>query len=433
MSYYSSSRPSSLDHSAPAHPDSDSSCDHRRLTRKETARPTASALAKRIHGWTWQAFPIGMGTGAVYVTLSGLQQQSRALIIVQTVFYFLNMAIFILNSSALAIQAIAYPRRSWALIKDPIKGIFVPLIVLSFATIVIGTIHYAVPTGHVHSELIYDLFWIYVGAAVVISFPMLMIWFNQGHDLTQFTPAYAFLIFPMMLVGVVAFNVLNTMEPSDERAVGVLFVGYFFQGIGMFMTFFYLCIFIIRVMTTGFLEGHQANGAFVVCGPPGFSALALLNLGARAREILPAHNLVSPLAGEIWFAASVLTSLMLFGLAVFFFFFGLLPYWFKLHKNLNEILGCWALTFPNVGWISTLRVLGEVLSIPGLYTLHLIMTALMILTWAVLFVLTVVAFHRGLILMSPDEEVAKDSVAIVVVLPLQGRDVEKGAAAGAQA
>ncbi|TFL01185.1 voltage-dependent anion channel [Pterulicium gracile] len=369
-----------------------------------------SALAKRIHGWTWQAFPIGMGTGAVYVTLSGLPQQSKPLIIVQTIFYFLNMAIFLLNSSALAIQAMVYPRRSLQLIKDPVKGIFVPLIVLSFATIVIGTIHYAVPSGHVHSESIYVLFWVYVLFAVIVSFPMLMIWFNQGHDLTTFTPAYAFLIFPMMLVGVIAFNVLRTMDPTDTRAVGVLFVGYFFQGIGMFMTFFYLCIFVIRC--TGFLEGHQANGAFVVCGPPGFSALALLNLGARAREILPAHNLISPQAGEIWFAGSALISLMLFGLAVFFFLFGLLPYWFKLHKHLNEILGCWALTFPNVGWISTLRVLGDTFDIPGFYTVHLVMTILMVVTWVVLFVLTIVAFSKGLILMSPDEDVAKDSITI---------------------
>jgi hypothetical protein len=53
------------------------------------------------------------------------------------------------------------------------------------------------------------------------------------------------------------------------------------------------------------------------------------------------------MAGEIWYAGSVLFGVMLFGLAVFFFLFGILPYWFKLHKHLNEILGCWALTFPN--------------------------------------------------------------------------------------
>jgi hypothetical protein len=53
------------------------------------------------------------------------------------------------------------------------------------------------------------------------------------------------------------------------------------------------------------------------------------------------------MAGEIWYACSVLAALLLFGLAVFFFLFGALPWWFKVHKDLKDILGCWALTFPN--------------------------------------------------------------------------------------
>lgn len=36
---------------------------------------------------------------------------------------------------------------------------------------------------------------------------------------------------------------------------------------------------------TGFLDGHQANGAFVACGPPGFTALALINLARKAQEM----------------------------------------------------------------------------------------------------------------------------------------------------
>jgi tellurite resistance protein TehA-like permease len=116
---------------------------------------------------------------------------------------------------------------------------------------------------------------------------------------------------------------------------------------------------------TGFLQGHQANGAFVACGPPGFTALALLKLGQQAQTMcvisisklskslfnskisLPLHNLISPNAGEIWYAASVMSGLMLFGLAVFFFVFGILPYWFKVHRRLGDILSFWALTFPN--------------------------------------------------------------------------------------
>lgn len=39
---------------------------------------------------------------------------------------------------------------------------------------------------------------VYVAAAVLICFPMLLIWFNKPHDINTFTPAWAFLVFPMV-------------------------------------------------------------------------------------------------------------------------------------------------------------------------------------------------------------------------------------------
>jgi len=374
-----------------------------------------SSLARTIHGWSWQAFPIGMGTGAVYVVLAGLKQHSDSLTMLETFFYFLNMAFFLFNSTTLVIQAIIFPRQSLRLIQDPVKGIFVPLIVLSFATIIIGTINYAVPSGHVNPGFIYAIFWVYTSFAIIASFSMLMIWFNKSHDLNQFTPAYAFLIFPMMLVGVVGLNVLKIMDPNDNRAIGVLFTSYFFQGMGFFMTFIYIIIYIIRIMTTGFLDGHQANGAFVACGPPGFTALALVRLGERAEEILTAHNLISPNAGEIWYAASIMGALVLFGLAIFLFIFGVLPYWFKVHKHLADILGCWALTFPNVGWISTLRALGDVLQIEFFFTLHAIFAFTMLAIWCILIVFTGIAIFKGVILRSKPEDVIRDTKGFVPI------------------
>ncbi|KZV65106.1 hypothetical protein PENSPDRAFT_690169 [Peniophora sp. CONT] len=365
-------------------------------------------IARRVHGWTWQAFPVGMGTGAVYVTMSGLKDRSPALKAIETVFFFINISLFCLNVTTLAIQALLYPRQAKRLVTDPSKNIFVPLVVLSFATIVIGTINYAIIPGLIHPRLAYILFWIYVGLSVVVSFPLLMIWYNKPHNLSQMSPAWMFLVFPMMLVGVVAFNVLRVMDPADERSVGVLFVGYFFQGIGSMVTLLYLAVYFMRIMTTGFMEGHQANGAFVAAGPPGFTALALINLGARAREILPLHDIMSDIAGEVWYASSVLGALLLFGFAIFLVLFGALPYWFKLHKHLNEILGCWALTFPNVGWIGSLGALSDALKIPGLRTVQIVCVIIIAMLWLVLATLTFVAFWRGLILRSQSDAVIAD-------------------------
>ncbi|KAK0205201.1 voltage-dependent anion channel [Desarmillaria ectypa] len=376
-------------------------------------RNGVSSLARHIHGWSWQSFPIGMGTGAVFVTLSGLKEHPNWLTSVETGFWSLNMAIFLLNVITMSVQALEFPHRAWRLLQDPVEGLFPPMMVLSFATIIIGTVNYAVINGPASANVVYVLFWIYVGLSLTTCFPMLLIWFNQPHDILRFTPGYAFLVFPLMLTGVVAFNVLRVMEPSDPRALGILFIGYFFQGLGFFMTFFYLGIYLLRLVMTGFLEGHQANSAFVACGPPGFTALSLINLADHASAILPAHGIISNAAGEIWYAASVMAALLLYGLAVFFFFLGILPYWFKLHKRLDEILGCWALTFPNVGWISTTGVLGKILNIQGLFIVHIIMDALLFLTWLVLIVLTVKAIWKGLIFNAKDEDVLKDSVFTV--------------------
>ena len=47
-----------------------------------------------------------MGTGAVYLTLSGLKQRPHGLVIVELIFYFLNMFLFCMNSITLLLQAI---------------------------------------------------------------------------------------------------------------------------------------------------------------------------------------------------------------------------------------------------------------------------------------------------------------------------------------
>ncbi|KAI0093302.1 voltage-dependent anion channel-domain-containing protein [Irpex rosettiformis] len=396
----------------------------RRSLKRTASMVQVSALSRRIHGWSWQAFPIGMGTGAVYVTLAGLKDHwGSKLDTVETVFFFFNLVLFILNTTTLLLQLLLYPRQARRLVTDSAKCIYVPLMLLSFATIIIGTINYAIPRKTVGPNFIYVLFWLYVGLSVGVCFPLLMIFFNKPHDLNKFTPAWAFLIFPMMLVGVVAYNVLNVIALDEPRALGILLTAYAFQGLGFFMTMFYICIYILRVITTGFMDGAQASGAFVACGPPGFTALALIHLGEDAREIVTARQLLTPMAGEIWYVSSVLAALLLFGLAVFFFVFGALPYWYKLHRSLKEILGCWSLTFPNVGWILAISKIGDTFNIQGFYIWSLVMTIIMCATWIVLFVLTAVAFWEGKIFNSKPEDVIRDMY--YADEKLQVKDIER--------
>ncbi|KIY64179.1 hypothetical protein CYLTODRAFT_493343 [Cylindrobasidium torrendii FP15055 ss-10] len=366
-----------------------------------------SSVARHIHGWSWATYPVVMGTGAVYLTLSALKDHPPWLHTMEIVFWSISIFIWTLNALILTLQAILFPQRTLRLIQHPVEGSFVPLMALCLAPIFLGTLTY----GKVSAGFAYILFWLYVSVALSICLPMLVVWFAEPHDLTHFTPAYAFLIFPMMLVGVVAFSVIRVMDPTQGRTMGVLLVGYFFQGLGFFMTFFYLCIYVMKIMTTGIYEGHQANAAFIVCGPPGFTAFALINLSKYSRQILASQPDLE-ISGEMWYSTNVLAALMLYGLAIYFFAFDVLPYWNKLHRTrqgLDEILGYWALTFPNVGWIQATRSFGDVFGYEVFNKIHLIMTIIICCIWGILVVLTAKAFWKRKILISSADDVLKDA------------------------
>lgn len=106
------------------------------------------------------------------------------------------------------------------------------------------------------------------------------------------------------LVGYIGGNVLSVTDPADSRSVGILFASLFFQGLGFFMayvllsavydqllipetveSFFFLALYIFHVFQDGLLLGVAANAAFVTCGPPGFTAAALILLSGHARTM----------------------------------------------------------------------------------------------------------------------------------------------------
>jgi hypothetical protein len=61
-----------------------------------------------------------------------------------------------------------------------------------------------------------------------------------------------------------------------------------------------------------------------------------------------------------------------------------------------------------VGWITALRLFGDIFHLEGFYVLHLIMVVIMCTLWLVLFCLTGYAFWKGEIFCAKDEDVLRD-------------------------
>lgn len=99
----------------------------------------------------WLQFPVGMGTSAVYLSLSGWSEKFRPRDYIEYIFFWLTLVLFVLNTTTLLLQAIreffpstsilnlcrntermndgVYPSRAKALLTDPHKGVFFPLLV----------------------------------------------------------------------------------------------------------------------------------------------------------------------------------------------------------------------------------------------------------------------------------------------------------------
>jgi len=79
-----------------------------------------------------------------------------------------------------------------------------------------------------------------------------------------------------------------------------------------------------------------------------------------------------------------------------------------------------------VGFISVIRVLADIFDLHGFIVWHTIMVVFICVTWAVLFVLTLVAFWKGEILLAKPEDVLKDAqTSKQQNLPRQSNDEEK--------
>ncbi|KAH9444209.1 hypothetical protein Pst134EB_026587 [Puccinia striiformis f. sp. tritici] len=107
--------------------------------------PTVSNFSKRIHGMTWQAYPVGLGTATGYILLANLKTHPAFLTKIEILLFIMNIIIFSLTTGLMVVQAVLYPQQFKRVALDPNKNSFIPTCVLVFATIIVGIVNYGTP------------------------------------------------------------------------------------------------------------------------------------------------------------------------------------------------------------------------------------------------------------------------------------------------
>ena len=356
---------------------------HANDEKRMALTPNRVTFLERIDHFTWAWYTLTMSTGGIALLLSVQPHTFKGLDTIGKVVFILDLVLFILLTTAIAIRFARTPSRLPASIHHPTEGLFFPTFLLSISTILGGMQRYGVPsTGVWLTVTLRVLFWMYVAVTFLSSILQYWVLFT-GRQLTvqSMTPSWLLPIFPVMLCGTVA-TLISPSQPEDQRTA-ILVAGVTFQGLGFWVAILVYAVYISRLMEFGLPGPNLRPGMFIAVGPPSFTALALIGMSRS----IP--------AGYGYFAAHPEVVSMLQQLALAFgIFIWSLSFWFfsvtllsivLIIPHMSFHLAWWALVFPNVGFTIAIIEIGQGLQSNAITWLGSIMTILLVAVY--LFVL----------------------------------------------
>lgn len=233
----------------------------------------------------------------------------RGLDIIGTVFFLLNIVLFVFNTFMISLRFYFFPETFKASVMHPTESLFVPASVVSFGTILINSSQYGLgETGNWLKTAVLVMFWIYCAMAMIASctFYLLMYelivpgmscspqfwltiscfrWSTQTFTISRMTPIWIFPAYPLLIIGPYAGILSSQLSP--KRALDIVIAGVILQGIGFMVSLMIYSAFVYRLMTHKLPKESSRPGMFVSVGPSGFTVSGIINMAANAHRVLP--------------------------------------------------------------------------------------------------------------------------------------------------
>ncbi|KAI0539383.1 voltage-dependent anion channel-domain-containing protein [Xylaria digitata] len=365
------------------------------IARRESRGRGKISIRDRICCFQWTWFTMTMATGGIANVLYSVSQAYEAtwLEYIGVVFFLLNLVLFIFNCVLITMRFVMVPGSFMHSFLDEIESLFIPAVVVSIATILINITQYGCPhTGPWLQTATEALFWVYIAISIAASTGMyLVLWSTQVFPIQTMTPVWVFPAYPLLLTAPLATNLISTdrVGPGDPMSnrVAIAAAAVTVQGTGFLISFMICAAFIYRLMTQKLPRDMQRPGVFISIGPPAFTVAGLVLLGQQAKDILPPNYTGRLHAVFILEILSTLLGLWLWGLSEWFFIVSVGSLW-KYTRNDRSIpfqMTWWSFVFPNTALITATLALAKALNSSGLRIYGCVMTAALVLVWAIIF------------------------------------------------
>ncbi|KAF5970990.1 putative C4-dicarboxylate transport protein mae1 [Fusarium bulbicola] len=237
-----------------------------------------------------------------------------------------------------------------------------------------------------------SVFWVYAALSVSLSaFLYLILWSTLVFPVHTMTPTWVFPAYPLLLNAPFAANLIAAADSAGHKlstnTVAMALGATAIQGTGCLIAFMISSAFIYRLMTQKLPRDMQRPGIFMSIGPYGFTAAGIAQLGSQADLVIPPNFLGNPQFAAIIKVISILVSLWLWGLAMWFFIVCVGALWkYSLSgHHLPFQMTWWSFVFPNTALVTATSVMGKIFDSNGLHIFASVMTVAIIIIWALIF------------------------------------------------
>ncbi|EHA54414.1 hypothetical protein MCOR27_010312 [Pyricularia oryzae] len=370
--------------------------------------PESASFRDRIAHFTWPWFACTMSTGAIAVVLANTPNRFSGLQTIGSIFFILDLVLFVTFTAFMGLRAFWYPRRFLASLHHPTEGLFFGAYWVSAALILNATQSYGVPNcGPWLVEALRVLFWVYCAAVLIVGVGQYYVLFQKERlKITDAIPAWIFPIYPLLVIGTMA----GTMIPSqpEDSQFRMWIAGVALQGLSWTVALMMYTLYTQRLMTSSLPAPPTRPGMYVSVGPAGYTSAGLISLGTQASSVVPedTFNISNLPDGDIIRVIGVVSGLFIIIFAFWFFCITTIAV-IAGSREMHFTLNWWAFIFPNAGLTLATIQAGSALSSPAINAIASAMTIILVIFWLLTAVFNIRAVWQGKV-MWPGKDEDKD-------------------------
>ncbi|OQE15300.1 hypothetical protein PENSTE_c029G05808 [Penicillium steckii] len=388
---------------------------------------TASGPPKYNVGWrrvvrnfspSW--FAVTMGTGIVSVLMNSIPFHTPVLYYLSIVFFVLNAAIFTLALMTSVLRYTLYPEIWKVMIQDPTNSLFLATVPMGFATLIEMWIFVCVPHwGQWAVTVAWVLWMIDVVAAASVTLSLSFILISQRH-ITSLDRITALQLLPIAatIVAAGAGAKVADVLPNKQHASGTLLTSFILWGMGTPLAIVVLVIYYQRLAVHKLPPREMIVSCFLPLGPLGFggfgyvqlardpekkpdllTSCSILYIGKVARKLLEGSEILDPIAGPMAYVLGVFISLAMWSFGLIWLVFALATILYSSPFPFN--MGWWGFTFPLGVYAANSMELGIVLDLMFFKVFGTILSASVLLLWALVGAHTAIGAWRGDLFYAP--------------------------------